>query len=631
MPSDFLRSEYLPRAYAPSRSYASMATNAPTPLVLAAKKLADQQAMQRQREPQRLVGGLLRTPETEHKRMNLLKQRQHFLMQQEALPLPTYNDITEDPAETQLDILQESLFSEIGAGVVTANSVAHAQALRTLLLMHGASIRVAKLISVLNNVDGALRSIGHIGPVDSKSKVFLDTTLKTLAKVREILQKLVALHSQGLTRRAINQTVASLRTDQTNAALDALSSFQQQGARRITDLEKQKARRLRESLRSSGDSSSGRGDQDDDEDDDDLDGDEDKEEEEDEQVGDDQSGGDDEEGEDEDVHSEDDEQGEDDEQDEDEDDRREADEYQYEGGEEEEGEEEEGEEQEEEQDGAADESAYSRPFIPPPLQLPLDSGFLPRFPTSASRVPLSSARLHTAQRLATPPVFIPENTRALASLPAASLPAASLPGFVEPRFDAAQVQRMQQVQPRTLEEALSYLPSATAASRAVPRARARNSLFSYFLGNNTATPEPYQPTSRLPTPQPQTIQYNTIQPLPRISTPPPPPPAQVAARTASLRARLERAAAEELAANQLAEEQLHLAQQQQQAQIEAALALDAAAIGAPPQYSPSAQSIAAATKKRKGYNAWNAFQAKYRGQGYSIDELRRRFEIAKAQ
>jgi hypothetical protein len=100
--------------------------------------------------------------------------------------------------EGHIDDTCDALFSEIASGVITANTLTLATALRSTILANGATLPLQKLVDVLRNVDGALMDVHSMPPLDSKVKMTLDAVLKSLEKTRTILTQLISLHQRGV-------------------------------------------------------------------------------------------------------------------------------------------------------------------------------------------------------------------------------------------------------------------------------------------------------------------------------------------------------------------------------------------------------------------------------------------------
>ena len=125
-----------------------------------------------------------------------------------------------------------------------------------------------KLVDVRNLIEGALSNVRMEGAIDSKMKVILDAVLKSLVKTKEILEKLIALHQQGMNRQSFDQITKSLRNDQALESRNKLNDFQSITKARMKAMDKRRGQSTRFSATDSS-SSLGYGPGDDDDDDDD--------------------------------------------------------------------------------------------------------------------------------------------------------------------------------------------------------------------------------------------------------------------------------------------------------------------------------------------------------------------------
>ena len=217
----------------------------------------------------RMGGLIVRTKQDREAANELLKTREAFFREQEDVkPASAYKTPTSFLIEGQLDDLTDSLFSEIASGVISTNTMATASNLRTFILGRGSQISMQKLVDVRNLIEGALSDVRMEGAIDSKMKVVLDAVLKSLVKTKEILEKLIALHQQGMTRQSYDQIVKSLRNDQALESRNKLKDFQSITKARMKAMEKRRGQSTRFSATDSS-SSLGYGPGDDDDDDDD--------------------------------------------------------------------------------------------------------------------------------------------------------------------------------------------------------------------------------------------------------------------------------------------------------------------------------------------------------------------------
>ena len=215
------------------------------------------------------MGGLIVRSQQDREAANeLLRNREAFFREQQDMKPLAYKTPTSFLIEGQLDDLTDQLFSEIASGVISTNTMTSASNLRTFILGNGSLISMQKLVDVRNSIDGALNDIRLEGAIDSKMKVILDAVLKSLVKTKEILEKLIALHQQGMTRQSYDQIIRALRNDQALESRNKLKDFQTITKARIKAMEKRRGQSTRFSATDSS-SSLGYGPGDDDDDDDD--------------------------------------------------------------------------------------------------------------------------------------------------------------------------------------------------------------------------------------------------------------------------------------------------------------------------------------------------------------------------
>jgi hypothetical protein len=215
------------------------------------------------------MGGLIVRSQQDREAANeLLRNREAFFREQEDMkPASAYKTPTSFLIEGQLDDLTDQLFSEIASGVISSNTLATAMNLRAFILGRGSQISMQKLVDVRNLIVGALNDIRMEGSIDTKLKIILDAVLKSLVKTKEILEKLIALHQQGMTRQSYDQIVKSLRNDQALESRNKLKDFQSITKARMKAMEKRRGQSTRFSATDSS-SSLGYGPGDDDDDDD---------------------------------------------------------------------------------------------------------------------------------------------------------------------------------------------------------------------------------------------------------------------------------------------------------------------------------------------------------------------------
>jgi hypothetical protein len=219
----------------------------------------------------RMGGLIVRTKQDREAANELLRNREEFFREQEdRKPASSYKTPTSFMIEGQLDDLTDQLFSEIASGVISTNTMATASNLRTFILGNGSQISMQKLVDVRNLIEGALSDVRMEGAIDSKMKVILDAVLKSLVKTKEILEKLIGLHQQGLTRQSYDQIIRALRNDQALESRNKLKDFQSITKARMKAMDKRRGQSTRFSATDSS-SSLGYGPGDDDEDDDDDD------------------------------------------------------------------------------------------------------------------------------------------------------------------------------------------------------------------------------------------------------------------------------------------------------------------------------------------------------------------------
>ena len=219
----------------------------------------------------RMGGMIIRTKQDREAANELLRNREEFFREQDDMkPASSYKTPTSFMIEGQLDDLTDQLFSEIASGVISTNTMATASNLRTFILGNGSQISMQKLVDVRNLIEGALSDVRMEGAIDSKMKVILDAVLKSLVKTKEILEKLIGLHQQGLTRQSYDQIIRALRNDQALESRNKLKDFQSITKARMKAMDKRRGQSTRFSATDSS-SSLGYGPGDDDEDDDDDD------------------------------------------------------------------------------------------------------------------------------------------------------------------------------------------------------------------------------------------------------------------------------------------------------------------------------------------------------------------------
>lgn len=219
----------------------------------------------------RMGGLIVRNKQDREAANELLRNREAFFREQEDMKPLTYKTPTSFLIEGQLDDLTDQLFSEIASGVISTNTMASASNLRTFILGNGSLISMQKLVDVRNLIEGALSDVRMEGAVDSKMKVILDAVLKSLVKTKEILEKLIALHQQGMTRQSYDQIIRALRNDQALESREKLKDFQSITKARMRAMDRRRGQSTRFSATDSS-SSLGYGPGDDDDDDDDEDG-----------------------------------------------------------------------------------------------------------------------------------------------------------------------------------------------------------------------------------------------------------------------------------------------------------------------------------------------------------------------
>jgi len=192
----------------------------------------------------RMGGLIVRTKEDREAVKKLLHNREAYFRQQEALPPPPeYKTPALIVLEGHIDDTCDALFSEIASGVITANTLTLATALRSTILANGAMLPLQKLVDVLRNVDGALMDVHAMPPLDSKVKMTLDAVLKSLDKTRTILTQLISLHQRGVSHQAIDTVVRNLRSEQAQESRNKLRDFGTITQARMREMDARRAAR----------------------------------------------------------------------------------------------------------------------------------------------------------------------------------------------------------------------------------------------------------------------------------------------------------------------------------------------------------------------------------------------------
>jgi hypothetical protein len=260
MMADWAREEYLPRQNMKRPHPRTFHAEEPTEFTRAARAEAAQNALAHmydtkdsyvqdraqalQGSRHRMGGLLVRTKEDREAANKLLHDREAFFRKQEALPPPPeYRTPALTVLEGHIDDTSDALFSEIASGVITANTLTLATALRSTILTNGATLPLQKLVDVLRNVDGALMDVHSMPPLDSKVKMTLDAVLKSLDKTRTILTQLISLHQRGVSHQAMDTVVRTLRSEQAQESRNRLRDFGTITQARIRDMDARRAAR----------------------------------------------------------------------------------------------------------------------------------------------------------------------------------------------------------------------------------------------------------------------------------------------------------------------------------------------------------------------------------------------------